>query len=119
MIAASFRQRLAGLSLAGLLLLAACGEPPSPTAVPAIPTSTSVPAASATSAPAASPTPSAAGTWQLVNPAVQDPSAALVSAPGGVVYAGGNGVYRSTDGGRTWTLLKTGFTVHDIAVARE
>jgi photosystem II stability/assembly factor-like uncharacterized protein len=42
---------------------------------------------------------------------------ALTSAPAGVIYAGGNGVYRSNDSGRTWTRLPGNFKVEQVLVA--
>jgi photosystem II stability/assembly factor-like uncharacterized protein len=60
----------------------------------------------------------AAGTWQLVTQQVKDVRVlrASTSQPG-TVYAGGNGVYRSTDGGATWAAISPPFQANEIALA--
>lgn len=93
--------------------------PPTNTPQPALPTATSMPAPTNIPArPTTTPAP-AAGGWEHVNPAVVDGRAPLVSDPRGPgpIYAGGTGVSRSTDGGRTWAVLKAGIPVDTLAVA--
>lgn len=90
---------------------------PTDTAAPPAPTDTAAPLPP-TPAPAQTDTPaSGTGTWQ----AARGPQnvRVLVSGPvqGGPLYAGGDGVYRSTDNGATWATLVTGFVVDAIAVA--
>jgi photosystem II stability/assembly factor-like uncharacterized protein len=79
----------------------------------------------ALAAPGAGPTatvstgpPPAVGVWELVTEQVKDVHVLRSSPqPGGPVYAGGNGVYRSTDGGRTWAATSDPFQVNEIALA--
>ena len=98
---------------------------PTDTAAPApAPTNTAVPAPTDTAAPAPAPT-------DTVLPAPTTPAAGrpewrrvatggfegLANARGGAVYAAGQGVSRSTDGGATWTALTTAFEAGFVAVA--
>jgi photosystem II stability/assembly factor-like uncharacterized protein len=108
--------------------------PATATIAPAAPTDTAAPATATTVPPTrtAAPAPteiappptvtSAAGgkaSWQLVTAAVRDSRAAVVRSPGadGTLYMGGNGVYRSADGGRSWVALTMAFSPLEIAVA--
>ena len=60
----------------------------------------------------------AAGTWQPVTQQVKDVRVLRASSSQpGTVYAGGNGVYRSTDGGATWAAISTPFQANEIALA--
>jgi photosystem II stability/assembly factor-like uncharacterized protein len=60
----------------------------------------------------------AVGVWQLVSEQIKDLRVLRGSlTPGGPVYAGGNGVYRSTDGGQTWAAISDPFQVNEIAPA--
>jgi photosystem II stability/assembly factor-like uncharacterized protein len=69
--------------------------------------------------PAGTPTPTpVAGVWQVVTQQVKDVRVLRTGpAPGGPIYAGGNGVYRSTDGGQTWAATSDPFQVNEIALA--
>jgi photosystem II stability/assembly factor-like uncharacterized protein len=94
-------------------------DTPAPTdTAPPAPTDTTAPLPP-TPAPAQTDTPaSAPGTWQVAARGPQKASV-LVSGPvqGGPLYAGGDGVYRTTDNGVTWATLVTGFPVNTISVA--
>ena len=60
----------------------------------------------------------AAGVWQLVTEQIKDVRVLRTgAAPGRPVYAGGNGVYRSTDGGQTWAATSDPFQANEIALA--
>jgi photosystem II stability/assembly factor-like uncharacterized protein len=60
----------------------------------------------------------AVGVWQGVSEQIKDVRVLRGSlTPGGPVYAGGNGVYRSTDGGQTWAAISDPFQVNEIALA--
>ena len=141
MIHLSLRRGLTVLSLMGLLVLAACDTAPSTTvpispsptatvgesggsATPAptdtaapVPTDTALPAPTETAAPAQTDTPaSGPRAWQ----AARGPQKVhtLVSGPDNRLYAGAeDGVYRSTDGGASWTALTNAFAARQVAVA--
>jgi photosystem II stability/assembly factor-like uncharacterized protein len=92
--------------------------PPTDTAAPPAPTDTAAPPP-ATPLPAQTDTPaSGPRTWLAAARGPQQVRV-LVSGPvqGGPLYAGGDGVYRTTDNGATWATLVTGFPVSSIAVA--
>ncbi|HEX5501374.1 MAG TPA: hypothetical protein VFW96_02050 [Thermomicrobiales bacterium] len=96
--------------------------PPSPTATPRPPTATPTARAAASPRPTATPgaaqaaTPTGSpftfsqspGPFERVGLAGQDIAALAVGGPdGALLYAGGAGVQQSTDGGKTWQLVRT------------
>ncbi len=93
--------------------------PPAPTDTTAPPAPTDTTAPPPTTA-AITDTPASSGlrVWQAANKGPQQVQV-LVSGPvaGGPLYAGGVGVYRSTDNGANWATLTTAFTASFVAVA--
>ena len=89
---------------------------PAPTAPPAPPPTDTVAPPPPPAAPTDTPVARSLGAWQK---AALDMTnlRALAAGPGATVYAGGDGVFRSTDGGLTWTALTRDFRVTRIAVA--
>ncbi len=94
--------------------------PPAPTetTAPPAPTETTAPPPPTTAAVTDTPASSGPRVWRAANQGPQKVQV-LVSGPvqGGPIYAGGDGVYRSTDNGANWATLTTGFTAEFIAVA--
>jgi photosystem II stability/assembly factor-like uncharacterized protein len=108
----AFHRWLIGASLIGLLLLPAC------IGFPDLPGTTPIPAPS----PPPAPSPTTAGgeavTWRETSVQGAD-LRILARADNGTLYAAGeNVIYRSTDGGGTWTQQNTGFRVSQLSVAR-
>lgn len=127
MISNTLRRWLIGASLIGLLLLPACigfpelpGTAPLPAPTPTTGTSSGTVVPATPPPPAPSPTTAGGGEaagWRET--ALRDADLrSLVRAADGTLYAAAeNAVYRSTDGGSSWTAQPTGFSIRELAVA--
>ena len=120
MIRSTLRRWLIGGSLIGLVLLPACiGFPELPGTAPLPAPSPTTGTSTGTVVPVPAPTTAGgeATTWRETTLRGAD-LRSLVRAANGTLYAATeNAVYRSTDGGGSWTAQTAGFSIRELAVA--